>query len=477
MTDPAPLSRRALVGTVLLFLLAVGLKVGLLATSQSMADGDEAVTGLMAMHVLEGDGHPIYPWGVQYGAGAGLEVHLGALLFAVFGVSDIALKAGGLVVWLGTLALVIGVARHLGCPRSALAAGLLFGFAPSATQWGLKVAGGHGTAVALALLAVLLIEIRAPRWTVAALLPVAAIAHPIVAPFAVVLAGYLLLAGPDRLDRIRTLAALLLASAAVAALLRPPGTGVWNPAARDLDAPGLLRRLPSVTLGLFTPNLNESHLPGPGLVAVAVLWTGCLAAAAALHRRPRRLWLYLVAPLPVLLTVRPGELAPRHLLLLYPLACVVMGLALPDLPRRALGGVLAALLITGAGVQLYGMTDPCVYGPAPQDGGVLRRNVRDLVAELEARGVHHVYCLDPMFQWNLTWGSRERIVARWVDPVDRFPDYPARVDAARLAGRPVAVVGPAGDAVPRRFRIRAVPDPRTLEATFPLSPRVAAASP
>ncbi|MGD8377215.1 MAG: hypothetical protein PVF68_13860 [Acidobacteriota bacterium] len=475
--DPAPLSRRGLVGILALLLLAVGLKVVLLTTSQSMADGDEAVTGLMAMHVLEGYGHPIYPWGVRYGAGAGVEVELAALLFAVFGVSDIALKAGGLVIWLATLALVIGVARRVGCLRTGLAAGLLFGFAPSATQWSLKVAGGHGTAVGLALLAVLLIEIQAPRWAVAALLPVAAIAHPIVAPFAVVLAGYLFVAGPDRLDRIRTLAALLLASAAVAALLRPPGTGVWNPAARDLDALGVLRRLPTVVLGLFTPNLNESHLPGPGLIAVAALWTGCLAAAAALHGRPRRVWLYLLAPLPVLLTVRPGELAPRHLLLLYPLACVVMGVALRELPRPARGAVLAALLVTGAGVQVHGTTDPCVHGPAPQDDGVLRGNVRDLVAVLEARGVHHVYCLDPMFQWNLTWGSRERIVARWVDPVDRFPDYPAQVDAARLAGRPVAIVGPVGDAVPRRFGIRAVPGPRALEATFPLSPRVAAASP
>ena len=36
---------------VCLILLGVGLKVALLATSQSMADGDEAVEGIMAMHV------------------------------------------------------------------------------------------------------------------------------------------------------------------------------------------------------------------------------------------------------------------------------------------------------------------------------------------------------------------------------------------------------------------------------------------
>ena len=91
---------------------------------------------------------------------------------------------------------------------------------------------------------------------------------------------------------------------------------------------------------------------------------------------------------------------------------------------------------------------------------------------MEARDIRNVYCLDPMFQWNLIWGSRERILARWADPLDRVPDYPARVDAARLPGRPYAVVGQATEERdgPQVFRILPAADPSWLEDSFPLSP-------
>ena len=100
------------------------------------------------------------------------------------------------------------------------------------------------------------------------------------------------------------------------------------------------------------------------------------------------------------------------------------------------------------------------------------RVISTLVEELESRGIGHVYCLDPMFQWNLAWTSRERIIARWADPLDRLPDYPARVDAARDAGRPYAVVGetPRSTGGPQRFGILPLPDPILLESTFPPSP-------
>jgi hypothetical protein len=42
-------------------LLGVFLKLQLLATSQSLADGDEAVEGVMALHILNDGEHPIYP--------------------------------------------------------------------------------------------------------------------------------------------------------------------------------------------------------------------------------------------------------------------------------------------------------------------------------------------------------------------------------------------------------------------------------
>jgi len=56
-----------------------------------------------------------------------------------------------------------------------------------------------------------------------------------------------------------------------------------------------------------------------------------------------------------------------------------------------------------------------------------------------------------------------------VDPVDRVPANPARVDAARLAGLPVAVVArPHADSL--RFEVFAPPPDAQLEAVFPRAP-------
>lgn len=461
---PAARSRLAIAAGVA---AAIALKLVLLATSQSMADGDEAVTGLMAKHVLERGAHPIYPWGVQYGAGAGVETHLAALLFAVFGISDVALKGAGLVVWLGTLALVAATAARMAGPWAGGAAALLYGFAPSAAEWSLKVAGGHGVGVLLAVAAAAGIERRAPRAAVAALLPLAAIAHPIVAPFCAALALYLLWRSEGPRERALVLATLLAAGALVATWLRPPASGVWDPSARALDAGALARALPAVIAGVFAPNLNARALPEGPHLPVSLAWLAALVVAVWRARDRRRLALYVLAPALVLVAVRASEVAPRHLLLLYPLGCVAIAVGFAQARRRT--AIVAALAAAGAAVQVHVAFDPAIHGPDPQDRGVLRANVAEVLATLGARGVRHVYCLDPMFQWNLVWASREQVIARWVDPVDRLPEYPARVDAARRAGEPIAVVArPAPDSL--RFEVFAAPPDAQLDAVFPRAP-------
>lgn len=450
-----------------LVLVAIGFKVALLLTSQSMADGDEAVTGLMATHILERGVHPIYPYGVQYGAGAGVDAHLAALLFAVFGVSDVALKAAGGLVWLATLGLVYATAARMAGLWAGSAAALLYAFAPQGAEWSLKVAGGHGVAVLLAVAAVALIERGASRVVAAALLLLAAVAHPIVAPFGLVLIAYLLWKAEGHRERVGILLSLAVIATLVAIFLRPPSTGVWNPAAGGFDAAGMLAALPAVIGGAFAANLNARALPPLPHLLVSAVWLVALAAMATRPSGNGRRWLYLLAPLLVLFAVRATELAPRHLLLLYPLGCMVIGAGLATLRHRS--AVLALLVLAGAAVQVHVMFDPAVHGPDPQDRGLLRANVRDVLATLAARDIHHVYCLDPMFQWNLVWASREQVVARWIDPVDRVPEYPARVDAARRAGLPVAVVA---RPTPASLVFEVIPNvaDAQLEAIFPPAP-------
>lgn len=455
-----------------LILLALLLKVALLLTSQSMADGDEAVEGIMAMHVLERGVHPVYPYGIRYGAGVFAEVHLAALIFRSFGVSDVALKSAGLIIWTGSLLVVTLIGRRYGGTPAAGGAALLFAFSPQAAEWSMKVAGGHQVAVLLALIIVLLLEHRR-RLPAVALAPLAAIAHPIVAPLAAAVA-LAAIAGAGRSARLRLTVALALSASLTGLALWPRGAGVWDPSAGGFELLRWLRALPAVALTFFSPNVNATALPEPPILAVSLLWLGGLGCALATCAGRKRLMLYTLAPLGVVVIVDPNELAARHLMGLYPIACLLMGIGLPSIGRRG-WGLIASLALTGAVVQVAETRSPYIHGPRPQDRGVERRQVEAIIERLDAAGIEHVYCLDPMLQWNIMFESRERIVARWRDPLDRFPEYPERVDRARLAGLPVALigeVGPVEPAQPQSFRVVIRPDPARIEAEFPRSPRL-----
>ena len=97
-----------------------------------------------------------------------------------------------------------------------------------------------------------------------------------------------------------------------------------------------------------------------------------------------------------------------------------------------------------------------------------RKQVSAVVEALDRANVRYVYNSEPMFQWILMFEGRGRIVARGMDPEDRVSSYAAQVDSARLAGAPVALVARTG---PRAYEVLLRPDPKVIEANFPLAPR------
>jgi hypothetical protein len=110
---------------------AILTKVALLLTSQSALDGDEAIVGLMALHVKNGVSHPLFFYGQAYDAGAGILAHMAALLFSIGGVSDISVKATAFLVWLGMVAVGAKVAGQLlGWRAAAIAERSCFGRRP-----------------------------------------------------------------------------------------------------------------------------------------------------------------------------------------------------------------------------------------------------------------------------------------------------------------------------------------------------------
>jgi hypothetical protein len=112
----------------LVLLLAVIIRIWLTVRTHGTLDGDEALLGIQAEHILQG-ARPIYFYGIPYFGS--LEAYLVALLFAVFGPSVAALRAETTAVSLALVAATWWLATLL-----AKAAGL----PPYARRWFVTVA-------------------------------------------------------------------------------------------------------------------------------------------------------------------------------------------------------------------------------------------------------------------------------------------------------------------------------------------------
>jgi hypothetical protein len=127
MTVGGEMRRSELIFLIPLVALTVALRLVVLGRSEWMTDGDEALTGLMALHILQGD-RPVFLNGQSY-MGA-YQAYVAAGLFAIFGVSTIALK---IVPLIGSVAFILStymLARRLISPWGACAAGLVAAVPP-----------------------------------------------------------------------------------------------------------------------------------------------------------------------------------------------------------------------------------------------------------------------------------------------------------------------------------------------------------
>jgi hypothetical protein len=191
----------------------------------------------------------------------------------------------------------------------------------------------------------------------------------------------------------------------------------------------------------------------------AVVWCVLLAftlLAPALHfSRVRTSYLALssltsiVLVLALILCVSETSFGFRYLLpVATPLVLFLAALAHDSGPRSlayrfAMPIVLSVLLVCGA-IAHVDARQESRFG-SHEDRQRAEGTQERLVEMLLEHGIRHAYCLDPMFQWNLMFVSGESVLARWRHHRDRYPEYPAAVDAALFASEPVALIGPKSD--------------------------------
>ncbi len=141
-------------------LLALALKIVLLALDAFPFNADEAIVGLMARHILQGR-WPVFFYGQVYMGS--LDATLVAGAFGVFGAKVIAIRAVQCLLYMGTVATTMILARQgLGSKQAAIAAGLLMAIPTvNTTLYSTVSLGGYGEVLLLGnLLLILSLSIR-----------------------------------------------------------------------------------------------------------------------------------------------------------------------------------------------------------------------------------------------------------------------------------------------------------------------------
>lgn len=143
-SPPSPLR---LVHLALLVACLAAARLPFLLRGETFFNADEAVEGLMALHVWQGE-LPVFFWGQDYKGVP--EIYAMAVVFKIFGASVIGLKAVTLVIFAAFVAMTAALASRLESRAAgAIAAATLIAGAPSLVFWSL--AGTAEVAITLLL--------------------------------------------------------------------------------------------------------------------------------------------------------------------------------------------------------------------------------------------------------------------------------------------------------------------------------------
>lgn len=151
----AEVSREEFLNIIAFVLLGLVLRLALLIAMDFGIESDEAIVGLMAKHILDGEPWPVFYYGQAYMGS--LEALLTALVFGIFGISNATLKVVPVVFSLFHIVLVYVLARRFLGRFGASVSSLLTAVGPSALiLWSTKTRGGFIELVVLGTLSLIL---------------------------------------------------------------------------------------------------------------------------------------------------------------------------------------------------------------------------------------------------------------------------------------------------------------------------------
>jgi Dolichyl-phosphate-mannose-protein mannosyltransferase len=396
------------------------LRIVVYRSSLGVLDGDEAVWGLMARHLLDGE-FSVFFWGQGYGGTQ--EVIPTALLFALFGTSTVVMRVVPIVLTAVAALIVWRVGRRtVGEPAARVAAVLLWVWPPYLVWKSERAHGFYGSGLVLVCLILLLVVRLAERRSrvdtavLGLVLGLGWWQTPQVVPIAVPALVWLVWRRP-RFLRDAWLAVPTAIVGALPWLASNLANDWWSfdVASGQTPYPTRLRGFFSATfpmaLGLRVP-FTSDWLLGAALSGVVYVGLAGLFLIGWWRRRrspATHLLFGTVAAFPFLYALSPSTWLvdePRYVVVLLPVLALLIAQACASVPRAA--AAIAASVVLSSVVLWHLTSTPAFLERA--DGLFVPRDFRPLIADLEAHGPRRLFA-GYWIAYRTDFESRERITA------------------------------------------------------------------
>lgn len=431
-------------------------------------DGDECIVGLMAKHIADGKGFPLFVYGAPYGF-AVFETVPAALFYKMFGMSTVSLKAALLCLWTAGWTFFVLTLWRLGKRRIAIIGGLLLLFSPGWGAMSLKAWGTHVTAFTAMNVSLWLIagmyssnnDCKIAALHLGCFLGIVILANPIwfiaVFPFVA-----LLLYERRKMFDVVFMALGTFGLTIIILLIKLLSGGInhyWVPLIftkwNVLEAIKMLpERIWVVISGSYF--LTDKLDSGKGTLLATGIWTISSllflvwVAVEVFKKTPTSFLIrgfigVICSTLAVSLFIDNKVFGYRYILPLISsfIALIAVGIdKLWDKGKlaKASAGIILSLLIFAGGLSLLEFRNLSSSGLPPEARGGEAKAIENLSDYLLMQGINSIYSYDRMLQWQIMFASKEDIIARWFHPSDRYPEYPRAVDQAFASNKRVALV-------------------------------------
>lgn len=402
-------------------------------------DGDECIVGLMGKHMYEGKEIPVYFYGQAYGFSL-IETGFAAAGYALGGISDVSLKLSMLCLWLIGVIFFYYTLRAINDTGStAFIITVLLVLCPAWAEWSMKARGGYITSFVLSSVVTWLLFNKRHKNRVASYLITGLLLFVIYKSQPLWLVGLCPLVIYGLVTDGKRIGVLYLAGGVVVAILLfylpdKQASGFWNPHVFDFSFSK--DKLAGVPVFILTHLAGAYNYPGAWTPALIFAWlfiiTIIFLIGVSIYRlikTPRHYTLFIVSCLSVLLTLSYSLILNelRYMLPLSGFVFMAMGALKWQRYKLLQATAVAVFIITGC-LTLYKYR-------------YFRINMtpkKDLLASidyLKQHGVKYVFCTGSLLQWQLMFYSNESIIARFVSPADRYPQYVERVNKALTTER------------------------------------------